>query len=193
MHQPIAQIYTVQSNTFIATAYPLFTILLQLGSNTPNNELGMDFAWRSIRSSRGKAVLSRYCTLNFSHPDGRATNALDNVEWYDGPSPIFPGGIAGDPGVPDRVTVRLHDGPGAIDSSPNRVEAWYEDYVMFRPDVGGSTNNYFVPVGILNWSILGVASYHQLSLEIDTNQIDGPIGPQPTVRFPVWESVFTNR
>ena len=200
MHRPTIQIYTNHlPQSFFARYIRVGgvpvppNIVVSLGDyyNDSLEQMWYDVAINSKVQGWGSIV--QLCTLNYSDPNGRATNALDNVCPYAGPNEIRAGGIEGNPDAVFRVLVSLVDGPTASGLGSVRVQGAYVDYVMFSPGttVPAMTTNIFVPLGVIRWDCLGVGSSFPTPT-VETNIVNGPFAPDGASDFPMWSNVYTN-
>jgi hypothetical protein len=189
--RPTVTMYTNVPTSFVASDFPLFDVQLTLGGPAPNYPGKMDYTVAINTPCFCQVGIQQVCWLNFSTMTNQVTNALDNVVWYSGPQPIAPGGLAANTNDINVVLLELNDSPGASGSSPISLQAAYTDYILCRPSTGGGNNSY-VPIGKVEWDMLGVASYGWPTATINTNIVKGPSAPDGSTDFPTWTNVFIN-
>jgi hypothetical protein len=75
--------------------------------------------------------------------------------------------------------------------TPAGMQYKFNDYVRFKPD--GDSDNIFVTLGMITWNVAAEAAKMNGVWTPDSdNSVGGPIGPNSSNAFPLWDSIFNN-
>jgi hypothetical protein len=90
------------------------------------------------------------------------------------------------------------DAPGfelahSIFNNVTTVFDQFKTYVMFRPNIGISSQNIYVPIARITWSWSAATTYSGGSWSVPTYSVTRPAFSGTSSEFPVWPNVYSNQ